>query len=142
MTGDFKPGNGSTGPGKAFNGAGLLIWEDEENFLRLERNAYRVSNLLFCYPPLVEHWRDGKYSGFNSSPMPADEFFQERSTWLKLRRQGDRMAAFISHDGDSWTIFKDFEVAFPDEVSVGIAALNTSDAVFSVEFEAFEITAQ
>jgi len=142
VTGDFNPGDTSTGPGRPFNGAGLLIWQNEENFLRLERNAYCVSELLFCYPPLIEYWRDGKYGGFNSSPTRADEFFQGRSTWLKLRRQGERMTASFSHDGDEWTVAKEFTVDFPDEVSVGIAALNTSNAAFSVEFEAFEIKAE
>ena len=142
VTGDFTPGDTSTGPGRAFNGAGLLIWQDENNFLRLERNAYWVSNLLLCYPPLIEHWRDGKYRGVNSGPTRADEFFKGRSTWLKLRRQGERVTASFSHDGDEWTVAKEFKVDFPDEVSVGIAALNTSNAAFSVEFEAFEIKAK
>ncbi len=49
------------------------------------------------------------------------------------------MTDSISHDGDEWTVAKEFKVDFPDEVSVGIAALNTSNAASSVEFEAFEI---
>jgi regulation of enolase protein 1 (concanavalin A-like superfamily) len=138
VTSDFKPGDASTGPGRPFNGAGLLIWDDEDNFLRLERNAYWVADSLFCYPPLIEHWHDGKYSGFNSSPTRADEFFKGRSTWLKLRRQDTRITASFSHDGDEWTVAKEFTVDFPDEVSAGIAALNTSNAAFSVAFEAFE----
>lgn len=139
VTSDFHPGDTSTGPGRPFNGAGLLIWQNEDNFLRLERNAYWVLESLYCYPPLIEYWRDGKYSGFNSGATRADEFFNGRSTWLKLRRLGKRMTASFSHDGDEWTVAKEFTVDFPDEVSVGIAALNTSNAAFCVEFEAFEI---
>ena len=142
VTSDFNPGDTSTGPGRPFNGAGLLIWQDENNFLRLERNAYWVSKLLLCYPPLIEYWRDGKYSGVNSNPTSADEFFKGRSTWLKLQRQGERMTASFSHDGDEWTVAREFKVDFPDEVSVGIAALNTSNSAFCVEFEAFEIKAE
>ena len=139
VTADFTPGDQSTGKGKPFNGAGLLIWGDENNFLRLERNAYRSSGLLFCYPPLIEHWRDGKYAGVNASPMLAEEFFEGRSTWLKLQRQGKRMTASFSHDGEEWSVAKEFSVEFAEEVSVGVQALNTSNAPFSVEFEEFGI---
>jgi regulation of enolase protein 1 (concanavalin A-like superfamily) len=139
ISGDFKPGHMSTGPGRPFNGAGLLIWQNENNFVRLERNAYWVSETLYCYPPLIEHWRDGEYSGLTPTSTRADEFSKGRSIWLKLRRLGKRMTASYSHDGEEWTVAKEFTVDFPDKVSVGIAALNTSNAPFSVEFEAFEI---
>ncbi|MEZ6130383.1 MAG: DUF1349 domain-containing protein [Planctomycetaceae bacterium] len=139
VTGDFTPGSVSTGRGRPFNGAGLLVWQNEDNFLRLERNAYWVSNKLMCYPPLIEHWHDGKYAGFNSNPMAADEFFTGRSTWLKIQRQGERITASFSHDGMEWTVAKEFSVQFEDAVSVGMVAINTSDAEFRVEFESFQI---
>ena len=99
----------------------------------------RVLAILYCYPPLIEHWRDGKYKGFNSIPVPVEGFFLGRSTWLKLCRQGDRMTASYSHDGDDWIVAKEFPVDFPEKVSVGIAALNTASAAFSVNFEGFSI---
>ncbi|HVX62791.1 MAG TPA: DUF1349 domain-containing protein [Pirellulales bacterium] len=140
VTSDFTPGVTSTGQGRPFIGAGLLVWENQDNFLRLERNAYWIADQLFCYPPLIEHWRSGQYAGVNSQPKPAHEFFQGRSTWLKLQRQGNRIIASFSHDGQDWTVAKEFEVEFADEVSVGIAALNTSDDAFTVEFESFKLT--
>lgn len=140
VTGDFQPGDMSTGGGRPFNGAGLLIWQDESNYLRLERNAYRVGDRLMCFPPLIEYWADKQYRGVNTGSVPADEFFQGRSTWLKLQRQGDQFTASFSHDGDEWTVAREFTAEFPDEVSVGMDALNTSNEEFTVEFEAFEIT--
>ena len=35
ITADFKPGVISTGPGRPFNGAGLLLWQSEKSFLRV-----------------------------------------------------------------------------------------------------------
>ena len=140
VTSNFKPGDQSTGVGQPFNGAGLLIWENEKNYLRLERNAYGNPESLMCYPPLIEYWNNGKYGGFNSKPTPADEFFKGFSTWLKLERRGTQMTASYSHDGEKWTVAKKFEVDFPKEISAGIAALNTSNAEFTVAFERFEIT--
>ena len=142
VTSDFTPGDTSTGKGKPFNGAGLVVWENEDNFLRLERNAYWVMGSLFCYPPLIEHWRDGKYAGVNAGPVLAEDFFEGRSTWLKLQRQGKRMTASMSDDGEEWTFTKEFSVDFPEDVSVGIQALNTSDATFTVDFEEFQLRGQ
>lgn len=139
VTSDFTPGVSSTGQGRPFNGAGLLVWENKDNFLRLERNAYWVADQLFCYPPLIEYWRNGQYAGVNAQSRPAHEFFQGRSTWLKLQRQENRIIASFSHDGKEWTVAKEFDVQFGYEVSVGIAALNTSDDAFTVEFESFKL---
>ena len=111
-------------------------------FFRLERNAYWVMGSLFCYPPLIEHWRDGKYAGVNSGPMLAEEFFKGRSTWLKLQRQGERMTASLSHNGNEWIVAKEFKIDFPEDVSVGVQALNTSNAPFTVEFEEFQLERQ
>src|SRR5947208_110569 len=61
VSGDFKPTDRSTlEGGRSFNGAGLLLWQDEKNFLRLERNSFRVleQNLSVCYPPLLELYSD------------------------------------------------------------------------------------
>ncbi len=139
VTADFKPGVISTGKGRPFNGAGLLIWENEENFLRIERNAYWLGpEELYCYPPLIEYWRNNEHSGVSSDPTDAT-YFQGRSTWLKATRQGKNVSVSISHDGKEWDEVKSFQVEMADEVLVGVAAVNTSDAPFTVDFEELTI---
>ena len=139
VTGDFKPGSESTGVGRPFNGAGLLVWASEKNFLRVERNAWWAgAEALYCYPPLMEYWREGEYSGANDDPRSA-EYFQGRSTWLKLRRQGAKMTVSLSHDGMEWSEIKTFAVDMPEDVMVGVAALNSSNEPFTAEFEGMEI---
>ncbi len=139
ITADFKPGMISTGKGRPFNGAGLLIWENEGNFLRIERNAYWLGpEELYCYPPLIEYWRNNEYSGVNSDPTDA-MYFKGRSTWLKANRQGKNVSVSISHDGKEWEEVRTFQVDMADEVFVGVAAVNTSDAPFTVDFEELKI---
>lgn len=141
VTSDFKPGTKSTKPegqGRPFNGAGILVWQSDENFLRIERNAYWVGDSLYCYPPGIEYWRDRQYSGFNNSPTDAS-YFMGRSTWLKGRRQGQNVTVSISHDGTEWNEVKTFQIEMSDEVSVGVAAVNSSDTPFTVDFEEFTI---
>jgi len=141
VTGDFRPGTKSTKPkgdGRPFNGAGLLLWESEENFLRFERNAYWVEQRPYCYSPLIEYWHNGKDAGM--SPIAEAGYFKGRSTWLKINRQGKDVTASVSHDGKEWTDARKFKAEFPEVVYVGVAAGNSSDAPFVVEFEGLEIT--
>ena len=49
------------------------------------------------------------------------------------------MTVSISHDGKEWSEVKTVKVEMADAVSVGIAAVNSSDLPFSVEFEEFTI---
>ncbi|MBL4886622.1 MAG: DUF1349 domain-containing protein, partial [Planctomycetaceae bacterium] len=140
VTGGFIPGEKPTGKGTPFNGAGLLIWENNKSYLRLERNAFGKPESLSCFPPLLEYWSEGKYKGFNAKTVRADEFFQDYTTWLKLQRKGKQMIASYSHDGKEWTVVKEFEVDFGNDISAGIAAVNTSNAEFKVAFENFKLT--
>ena len=139
VTADFNPGTTSTGPGPPYNGAGILIWENENNFFRLERSAARSNETLLCYPPLIEYWRNGAYQGFNNAVTKVEDYFQGRSTWLKVARQGPKLAISISHDGKKWEDVKSVPVEFPEELFVGVAALNTSSTPFSVDFEELTI---
>ena len=51
VSGGFDPGNEAAKSGTApFNSAGLLLWQDEKNYLRLERNGWwSASGQLACY---------------------------------------------------------------------------------------------
>lgn len=134
VTGDFKPGPNSLGKGHPFTSAGILIWQDNDNYLRIERDAWRQEDSLWCYPPLIEYWRDREYAGMNVQAVPA-QFFPGESTWLKAVRRGSQITVSISHDGTNWQDVRSFAVELATEVQVGIAALNTSDEPFVVDFE-------
>jgi hypothetical protein len=130
VTADFKPGKESTKvpqQGRPFNGAGILIWQSEENYLRIERNAYWVDDSLYCYPPLIEYWHNRENSGFNNDPTDKP-YFTGRSTWLKALRKGRDV--------------KTFPVEMADAVSVGVAAINSSNLPFTVEFDEFSIESE
>jgi regulation of enolase protein 1 (concanavalin A-like superfamily) len=92
-----------------------------------------------CYPPLLEYYKDGAYQDTDPNAT-LDEFFKGRSTWLRLERKADKLVASYSHDGKEWTEAKEITVELPTEVSVGIAAINTSEKPFTVEFEEFKVS--
>ena len=59
--------------------------------------------------------------------------------WLRLKREGNVITAFLSEDGESWTLTSKMKVYFADEVKVGIwcGKLAKSDYVF--RFDDFQI---
>jgi RNA polymerase sigma factor (sigma-70 family) len=140
VTGDFKPGEKAASDHSSFNGAGLLVWQDEKNYIRLERNRWYVpaEQQYACYPPLLEYFKNGEYQDTDPDST-LDEFFKDRSTWLRLERNGNKLIASYSHDGKEWTEAKEITVDLPAELSVGVAAINTSEEAFTVEFDEYKV---
>jgi hypothetical protein len=119
---------------------GLLVWQDDKTFIRLERNIWTTPDgQTVCFPPLLEYWKDDTYMDTNPQVTP-EKFFQGRSTYLRLERTGDKIRASLSHDGTKWDEVKTFTAELPKKVKVGVAALNTSKKPFTVEFEDFKLT--
>ena len=145
VTGDFQARvrvNGRILPGTqplpnlpfTFQGAGLLIWQDENNYLRLERTA--------IYSPdgkkhqiLVENCRDGRLlpSTFRDS--------REGDTLLKLERKGsEARCSYSPDDGKTWLEVKRQNVTFLPDVEVGVSASNASTKPFAARLEAFQLS--
>lgn len=135
VTADFKPGTTATGKGRPFNGAGILIWQNEYNFLRVERNAWWDGESFQCYPPLIEYWHERRYSGANEPSVESAEFFRGDATWLKAVRRGRKVMISLSHDGKDWIDMKTIDVDFSGRLQVGVAGVNTSDKPFHVTFD-------
>lgn len=140
VSGDFEPGDAVRGSGTApFNGAGLLVWDGERNYLRLERDVWVTSDgKLQSYAPLFEYWRNGKNRTARAgSSRP---FYEGRATFLRIIRTGDEVQVAVSHDGIKWINVDSVAVQFPKTVKVGVAAINTSNKPFTVEFSDFKLT--
>jgi WD40 repeat protein len=139
VTGDFDPGKDSAAKGTSFNGAGLLLWIDHENYVRLERDIFSKSGgKFFSFPPLFEYWRNGKLmTGSFATDVP---FFKGRSTYLRLERRAGTLVASVSHDGAEWIALAPLRIDLPKTVRVGVDAVNTSKRPFVVEFDELKLT--
>jgi len=136
VTGDFNPQKRHKD--NAFNGAGLLIWNTERDFIRVERNIWvRPDSKRLSYTPLIEHWRDGK----NMTPRLCTDrpFWKGKSTYLRVKRTGDEFTVSLSHDGFQWLDMESVSAKLPDKIKVGVAAINNSDKPFKVEFSEFKL---
>lgn len=137
VTGDFNPPKRLTV--NAFNGAGLLIGDTERNFIRVERNIWVTpDSRRLSYTPLIEHWKDGT----NMTPRPGTErpFWKGKSTYLRVKRTGEDFTIGVSHDGSQWLDMDTVTAKLPNNIKVGVAAINNSDKPFTVEFSKFTLT--
>ena len=120
----------------AFQGAGLLLWQDENNYLRLERSAMYTIDRTRLHQVLVEYCRDGK----TSTPTVRD--VREAALTLRFDRRGPEVRCQYSPDGGkTWLEVKRQTVALPASgVKVGVSASNASPKPFTASFAAFELT--
>jgi regulation of enolase protein 1 (concanavalin A-like superfamily) len=128
-------------PDTNFQFAGLVIWQDENNFLQLGRafcdiEEICVGNGIYFDKILGGGWMDGNFATQFDNPFnPADSY-------LRLERRGDMVRAFYSHEGITWTeigthwIPPDFQVN-----GVGLtASQDYSDLNIPADFDFFELT--
>jgi regulation of enolase protein 1 (concanavalin A-like superfamily) len=142
VSGNFEPGKAGTLPeADPFNGAGLLLWDNDENFLRLERNVWITSHGEHSsYLPLFEYWKDDQ--DLTQGIPSTKPFFKGQSAYLRLTRQGNQVCAAVSNDGVAWIETHPVAVQFPQKINVGVDAINTSKQPFTVEFAEFKLVSE
>jgi hypothetical protein len=137
----LTPGKGvAKGANTAGYYAGLLLWAGEKEYVRLERNALWGGGKLVSFTPLFEYWKDGGMRV--ASPRGgAPDFFKPDSTWFQLERKGGKVTARYSDDGKEWAVAQKVDTELPKKLHVGVAAINSSDTRFIVEFGDLKVEA-
>lgn len=143
VTGDFmaqvkipgiiEPGTASIGDWPfTFQGAGLLLWQDENNYIRLERAAGYSVALGASHRVMVESCKDGK---------PGRGVYlttREGNIALRMERKGNEITCSYNTDGKTWLpVKKAWSVPMAPRVQVGVSASNISAKAFGVRFEDF-----
>jgi regulation of enolase protein 1 (concanavalin A-like superfamily) len=136
--GEFKAGGKSTNPnprGAAYNGAGILVWSDSDNFIRLERGAFVRGGKVVNTVAFEE--REGGYRGavHNESGKAGDSY-------LRMERKGSRISGAVSYDGTTWSKLKPIDTVWPAKLKVGLLAINTSSEPFAPAFGDYALTAK
>ena len=115
-----------------YHGAGLVIWQDEENYVRLEIAA----DLQYGKPrPYVnfEYRKEGVLA------VSRGMINGNRSERLRLKRRGDEVFASFGPDGARWNSFPPLTVSLSDRLMVGVTAINSSTKRLTAEFERFDV---
>ncbi len=118
-----------------FVGAGLLLMAGQKTYIRLERAAMRWKGEVKTFA----NWElreDGKWAlAGNASVCP----LEDRETYLRLERKGDKLLAAVSHDAKKWTELKPLELKLPAKLKLGVAAGTTSTEPFLPRFDRFDL---
>jgi tetratricopeptide (TPR) repeat protein/regulation of enolase protein 1 (concanavalin A-like superfamily) len=115
---------------------GLLLWKDEENYLRLDRGTRGPYEISFqgCLAN-----SDGV---IGRGRLPSERIF------LRLERRGGQVRALCSADGATWYTAGSAALPVEDPVEVGLHAIGSIDRTLypgaypegtAIRFEAFEL---
>lgn len=141
VTGEIRPG---ASPPKDPRGrklpftvqsAGLLLYQDKDNFMRLERAAGVMSDLTAVHRLIIEVVRDGKQA---RRPIYLD-VPESNATLFLIRRKGRVRCLYSPDDGKTVYVFKELELDFPNKVKVGLTAANVSTKAFTATFQNFAL---
>jgi regulation of enolase protein 1 (concanavalin A-like superfamily) len=114
----------SSGGKYSFVSSGLLVWQDDHNFIRMDRAA--VGNTPFIW---VERFQDGK------SVSQKMRGIENKDTFLRVTRKGDKFTFETSEDGKDWAEVHSEEAKLAEQSKVGVLAINTTTEEFSVKIE-------
>ena len=116
-----------------YHGAGILLWQDDRNYVRLEIATDLDHDKIRCYANF-ELRRDGVLAVSKGLAVT------DGSTQLRLQRRGNEIRAAFSPDGVSWTAFAPLNAEFDDSLGVGVVAINTAAKPLKAEMKMFSIT--
>jgi tetratricopeptide (TPR) repeat protein len=117
---------------------GILLWKDEENYIRLDRGVFGEHQVTFM----------GCVDNADVVIGRGRLYENSERVYLRLERRGDRVNAFCSADGEQW--FTAGHAAFPveDPVQVGVHAIGNIDRTIhhgaypegtAIRFESFQL---
>ena len=140
VSNDFDPGGQtiSTPSGRklpfTFQGAGLLLWQDEKNFIRLERCKGSDGDVGLIHRVLVEVYKEGRMVGiYYSKPIP------EKPVVLAARRKGTTVQLLFAMPPKDLTVFRELALDFNPSILVGVSASNLSKQPFTAKFDKFTL---
>jgi tRNA A-37 threonylcarbamoyl transferase component Bud32 len=117
-------------------GAGLIVYEDKDNFVRLERTAaVAAGSMRLNNSVLFEAVAGGKRVESQNLPLPSSG-----PVYLLVMRRGGRVQWSASHDPAAPPVPRNgFLRAVPGKVKVGLSASNISATPFTATFENFAL---
>lgn len=126
---ELPNGKASSGGNFSFVSSGLLIWQDDHNFIRMDRAA--VGNSPFIW---IERFQDGKSASQKMRPI------ENKDTYLRVTRKGDKFTFETSEDGKDWAEIHAEEAKLAHQLKVGVLAINTTTEDFSVRLKDLKLS--
>lgn len=118
-----------------FHGAGLLLWQDERTYVRLERAAVVTPNGMPIHYATFEFRKDGRQ--VRTRDFQAK--IPDQDTYLRLECRNGRVHGAVSTDNTHWQYFDPATLDFAQGRKLGVSASNTSTEPLNAKFSEFEI---
>jgi serine/threonine protein kinase/regulation of enolase protein 1 (concanavalin A-like superfamily) len=130
--------------GGAFRSGGLLIWKDDQSFIRFERVSRdvdgKVVSLCWLEPYLNG---DNAVDPATKEELWANQEVPDKITNLRVERKQDVFhLSYSQDDGKTWVPFgkASFKLKLPAKLKVGLSVVNNTTQPLRVEFEDFQVT--
>lgn len=125
-------GKRTSGLSVAYHGAGLLIWQNARNYVRLERSGLVREDGQTVHFANFELHRDGQVV-VKALEIP------DQDTYLRLERRGNRVFGLVTGDGYKWSSLEPIAARLPRDVKLGVVAISTSTEPLKVVFSDLEV---
>jgi regulation of enolase protein 1 (concanavalin A-like superfamily) len=126
VLGRLAPGRSKTTHYDPFHGAGLIVWQDPSNYLRLERAVGFINGRH--HPYINYELREG-----GRLVMSHGITTEDRALFLRIRRRGRAFSAWYSRDGRRWIALATVDANLDERIDVGVSAINSSGRALSAE---------
>ena len=134
VTGTSHPGGKSTTNSYSpYHGAGILLWEDPENYVRLEIAADVRKGRVFPYANF-ELRQAGRLA------VSQGHKIVDGASYLRLERRGGKIHGALSSDGSRWTPLPPLIANLNDRVKVGVVVVNSASKTLKAGFEELQVT--
>jgi regulation of enolase protein 1 (concanavalin A-like superfamily) len=134
VCGELKPGDESTIDGRRpYEGAGLLLVQDERNHLSLQRAALLIDGKTRYYLNF-ELRKDGEFATGRSEMN-----VKNGDAYLRLERRGTQVFAMTSQDHIRWRSYPPIDVNFPETIQAGVEAVSSSNEPLQCAFDELAI---
>ena len=125
------PGKNTSSSGAhSFVSSGLLVWQDDKNFIRLDRAAEGNGGSQFLWIERFTKGRPETQEGIDVLNNPIH---------LRVTRSGNKFTFSYSPNGQDWVEAHKEDVKLSNDLQVGVLAINTTTSDFSPQFEGLEV---
>jgi serine/threonine protein kinase/regulation of enolase protein 1 (concanavalin A-like superfamily) len=125
-------------PTRGYQGAGIVLWQDENNFIRLEHGYGRANGVTYEYSLNGKYVRVADtYVATNPAGLAPDVSNVE----LRMQRHNDVFSAWMRLSGGDWMPISTSVIPFSANLSVGLLVVNTNATVapITATFSNFEM---
>lgn len=107
--------------------AGLLLWQDEANFVRLELQRQHEEHLIVCLGACLS----GRFHHIGRGRC------ELAPLWLRLERTRERIRGLCSPDGAQWRLVGELNLPYSASEQIGLAACHFRDTDTVAWFDRF-----